>query len=408
MQRLILFFFTLNLFACSAMVTPIAGNFAEDPMKKKAELSPKAQELIENAFNGPNPRCLLDVHVHLVGVGSGHTGAWVNPHMNSLLSPYKKLQYNVYMSASGIKSYETADHDYLERLMILLRAEPRLGRVLLFGFDYHYDENGERNLEKSSFYIPNDYVEKVANEHPDLFVPVISVHPDRPDAIAELTKWAKKGVKFIKWLPNAQRIDASLEKHRAYYDIMLRYGMTLIGHTGEERAVEGEENQRLGNPLLFKFPLDMGVKVIMAHAASLGQCEDFETEGKPHVACFDLFWRMFTSPKYKKNLFTELSGMTLHTRIGKPILTLLEHPEYADRIMNGSDYPLPAINILYRTGQLQDLGYLTEEERTALNEVYEYNPLAFDFVMKRTMRHPVTKRPFPAKTFEAPFMPGCR
>lgn len=35
--------------------------------------------------------------------------------------------------------------------------------------------------------------------------------------------------------------------------------------------MEAEEAQRLGNPRLLRRPLDLGVKVIVAHAASLGQ-----------------------------------------------------------------------------------------------------------------------------------------
>ena len=58
--------------------------------------------------------------------------------------------------------------------------------------------------------------------------------------------------------------------------------------------------------------------------------------------------------------------------------------------MNGSDYPLPAINWIYRTSQWKDQGYITDSERESLNQIYHYNPLLFDFVSKRTLHHPKT------------------
>ena len=31
-------------------------------------------------------------------------------------------------------------------------------------------------------------------------------------------------------------------------------------------------------------------------------------------------------------------------------------------------------------------GFITEAERVALNEIYDFNPLVFDYVLKRTLR----------------------
>ena len=76
------------------------------------------------------------------------------------------------------------------------------------------------------------------------------------------------------------------------------------------------------------------------------------------------------------------------------------------RLLNGSDYPLPAINVIIRTGELLELGYITEEERGYLNEIYDFNPLLFDFVVKRTVRGPNGERFAPevfyAREFTAP------
>ena len=39
------------------------------------------------------------------------------------------------------------------------------------------------------------------------------------------------------------------------------------------------------------------------------------------------------------------------------------------------------------------------EERELLNEIYDYNPLLFDFVVKRTIRHPESGERFPPNVF---------
>jgi hypothetical protein len=44
-------------------------------------------------------------------------------------------------------------------------------------------------------------------------------------------------------------------------------------------------------------------------------------------------------------------------------------------------------------------GYINADERESLNEIYDYNPLLFDFVLKRTIRLPGTKKRLPASVF---------
>jgi hypothetical protein len=93
--------------------------------------------------------------------------------------------------------------------------------------------------------------------------------------------------------------------------------------------------------------------------------------------------------------------MTQFNRIGEPLSTVIEREELHGRLVNGSDYPLPAINLLIRTKPLVRAGYLKEEEGTALREIYGFNPLLFDFVLKRCLKLPGTQRRLPASIFES-------
>jgi len=91
--------------------------------------------------------------------------------------------------------------------------------------------------------------------------------------------------------------------------------------------------------------------------------------------------------------------MTQYNRIGRPLTTILSRADLHHRLVNGSDYPLPAVNVLIRTGPLAKLGYIDADETEALREIYHYNPLLFDFVLKRTLKVPGTNKRLPPSVF---------
>jgi mannonate dehydratase len=196
------------------------------------------------------------------------------------------------------------------------------------------------------------------------------------------------------------------DKLDPFYHIMKEYDMVLISHTGVEVATEAEAYQHLGNPLLLKKPLDMGVKVVMAHVASLGECEEEEAAicppGTPYV---DLAIGMLEDPRYEHLVFADISAVTQYNRT-HTLDKILAKSSIHSRLINGSDYPLPAINIVIQTRSLVSSGHITPEDREALNEIYDFNPLLFDFVLKRTLRHSETGAKFPPSVFvEHPDLP---
>jgi len=206
---------------------------------------------------------------------------------------------------------------------------------------------------------------------------------------------------MVKWLPNAMGIDPSDELCDPFYRKMKELGLVLLSHGGEEKAVEAEEDQRLGNPLLLRRALDHGVKVIVAHCAGLGENEDLDDNERTRRPNFDLFLRLMGEKRYEGLLFADISAMTQYNRAGRPLRTVIERAGLHERLVNGSDYPLPAINILIRTGALRKQGYIDNDERVWLNEIYDYNPLLFDFVLKRAIKLPGTNQRLPASIFMA-------
>ena len=377
----------------------IGGAFTHKPQELSSRISQLASDLIKRAFEDVDPERLVDHHVHIAGLGANGSGAFVNAKMRTWKHPFQRLKFKVYMSSARADDERTADAQLVQRLADLVENIPHHGKHRLLAFDKHYRPDGTVNLEKTEFYTPNEYVFRLAEQHPDKFVPNVSVNPYRPDAVAELEKWAGRGARVVKWLPNAMGIDPSNPRCDPFYAKMKKLDLILLSHGGEEKAVEAEEDQKLGNPLLLRRALDHGVKVIVAHCAGLGTNEDLDSRDRPHVDNFDLFMRLMDDKRYEGLVFGEISAMTQFNRLGKPLTTILEREDLHERLVNGSDYPLPAVNVLIRTRPLVKYGYITLHEADSLKEIYQFNPLLFDFVLKRAVKVPSTRRQLPPSVF---------
>jgi predicted TIM-barrel fold metal-dependent hydrolase len=380
------------------LIHRIGGAFTHKPEELKANISLKAGDLIKRAFEEIDPARLLDYHTHVAGIGTSGSGAFINPKMRTWRHPFHRLKFKVYVSAAGVADETQADTQIVERLARLVGNIEGHGKHRLLAFDKNYNRDGTANLKKTEFFVPNDHVFTIAAERPDLFEPVISVNPYRPDALDELERGRQRGARMVKWLPNAMGIDPSDELCDPFYQKMKQLGLVLLSHGGEEKAVEAEEDQKLGNPLLLRRALEQGVKVIVAHCAGLGDNEDHEDPQRKRLPNFDLFLRLMSEKRYEGLLFADISAMTQYNRAGA-LRTILAREDLHERLVNGSDYPLPVINILIRTGGLVKQGYITQEERTCLNEIYDYNPLLFDLVLKRTLKLPGSGKRLPASVF---------
>ncbi len=382
--------------------TVVGGRFAlhraARPAAPSGPLSEEAKALIDAAWSGIDPKRVVDCHVHVVGLGIGDTGCTIHPRMRSLWHPTHYAKFEVYRLAAGIDDLERADQQYVARLSSLARqqltirrgdrAKPQpFLRLHILAFDRAHREDGSVDQDASEFYVPNDYVLQLAKQNPDVFLPCGSVHPYRKDAVAELERIAAAGIRCIKWLPSAMRIDPASEKCDAFYAKLAELKIPLLTHGGLEKAVEADDAQKLANPLRLRRALDAGVKTIVCHCASTGDDEDLDAPGdiKPRKPSVDLFLRLMDDPKYADRMYGDVSALVQFNR-AEVLGRILERSDLHTRLINGSDYPLPAINVLVRTATLVKLGYIDETQRTLLNEIDRHNPLLFDFVLKRTLR----------------------
>jgi mannonate dehydratase len=157
-------------------------------------------------------------------------------------------------------------------------------------------------------------------------------------------------------------------------------------HCGEEKAVPGAGRDELGNPLLVRHALEAGVRVVVAHAASLGHARDTDSRSQPVRPAFELWTRLMDETAWQSLLFADVSAVFQSNRRSEVRRTVLLRDDWHHRLLHGSDYPLPGVMPLYAPAALASEGLLDESDVEPLRRIREHNPLLFDFVLKRRLR----------------------
>jgi predicted TIM-barrel fold metal-dependent hydrolase len=222
-----------------------------------------------------------------------------------------------------------ANRRYVEALERELSASTLVGRAVLLGLDGVYDSAGSLDESRTDFLVSNDHVFAVARGSPRL-LPGVSVNPARRDAVDELERCAAKGAVLVKVLPNSQAFDPADRRFLPFYAALARLRLPLLSHVGYEFSLIGQD-QSVGDPARLRTALDEGVTVIAAHGCSSG-----------------LFFRerhfptMLDLTRRYPNFYVDTSALTIPNRIGA-LFRLSRHPEIHDRLVFGTDYPLPVL-----------------------------------------------------------------
>ena len=348
-----------------------------------------SHDIVARAFDGIDPAKVIDAHVHLLGDGSEASGAWIGEQMRSPLNPLQYARYRFFLNASCVRHGEDADGAFLKRLLACHRAGARGTRLMLLAFDQVHDTDGRARAQMSAFHVPDAYARAVAARHRGEIEWAASVHPYRADALQALEEAAAGGARAVKWLPNAMGIDPASPRCDRFYAALARHRIPLLTHGGAEHAVSGAAAHGFGNPLRVRRALDHGVQVIVAHCASLGTGIDLDAgPNGPTVPNLDLFTRLMDDPRYEHLLMGDVSALTQSNRVADGLARVLERTEWHDRLLNGSDYPLPGVTALYDLDRMVTLGFLPAPAAPVLEQIQNHNPLMFDFVLKRTVsRH---------------------
>lgn len=352
-------------------------------------------DLVQSSFAGLDFSLVWDAHAHLVGTGDSGGGAYADPRGESWASPVERIRRKVMLAAACVDEQAAGSIDlrYIARLSALVDAFPRGFRMVLFAFDYMVDDAGREQPSRSTFHTPDAYARSVALRLPDRYGWVASIHPYRADALARLADAAASGTVAVKWLPSSMNIDPASPRCDAFYRRLVDLRLPLVIHCGEELAAPGAGQHGFNNPLHVRRPLETGVRVIVAHAASLGAARDLDRlrpgqpeNDAPRVASFELFSRLMDEPRWDGRLFADVSAVFQRNRDLAVQRALIERQHWHHRLLHGSDYPLPGIGLVYRLPTFVDAGWLRPEEADVLTQLRPFNPLLFEFVLKRSLR----------------------
>jgi mannonate dehydratase len=141
-----------------------------------------------------------------------------------------------------------------------------------------------------------------------------------------------------------------------------------------------------------KHALNEGADVTMLHIGRIG------LKDEPGRYSVQFFRTLYQADRFPGTLRGEISAVPYDETVGLLWqVAARSRGEGPLRFVNGSDYPAvtPYLFVKHKTlkklvkpgkgGPLSDGAYITEDQQAALDEIYRYNPLLFDFALKRTL-----------------------
>ena len=269
-----------------------------------------------------------DCHVHLAALPDGRNGCHISTRM--LKSPL--FRFLLWKHGLDVRDPAGANRRYVEQLEGELRASTHVGRAVVLAMDGVYDTAGNLDPSATEFLVSNDYLLTTVASRPDRFLAGVSINPQRRDALDELDRCASAGAVLVKVLPNTQRFDLANAAYVPYYRCLARRGLPLLSHVGYEFSLMGHD-QPMGDPDRLRRALDEGATVIAAHGCSNG------------LVVREPYYRtMLSLMAQYPNFYTDISALTVPNRLGMA-LRLRRHPEWADRLLFGTDYPLPIFHL---------------------------------------------------------------
>jgi uncharacterized protein len=261
----------------------------------------------------------VDLHVHLIGNGLKGSGCRVRRVWWQ--EPFVRMMAHSIGLATDPGSPDL-DEAYVERLRAWVDQSSLVAVVLLACDDVHQDD-GTPRPDLSCLYVPNQYVFEIARRDAR-FLPAISIHPARKNALDLLEAGVEAGAVLLKLLPCVQIVDPGLVQYRPFWKRMAELRLPLLAHTGGEFSLPTYRPD-LCNPICLRPVLEQGVTVIAAHC------------GAPALPWQPDFSGHFLNLRNAfPNLYGDISALSqpVHFR------TLSRVRQNPERILYGSDYPV--------------------------------------------------------------------
>jgi hypothetical protein len=270
------------------------------------------------------PRPTLDLHVHLFGLDQAATGCRMSEKITRGFA-FLALSHLLNLRVAG----KTLDQRYEEVLVEQLKTSG-LTKGAILGQDAVYDRDGKIDWERTSFYVPNDYVFTTVAKYSEQMIPCPSINPNRADAIEELNRCHEKGARLLKIHPPTQGVDVADTKHTKFFRRCQELNMLVLVHTGHEHSAPVID-KALAAPKRLALALEQGCTVVACHAGT-GWISDEPDQLPEFLALLKRYPKLWGD--------TAVLGTAGRVR---DVERLLEDKELVcSRLLHGSDFPFPA------------------------------------------------------------------
>lgn len=292
----------------------------------------------------------LDIHLHLFGKGDAGSGCRLSKATSE--GPLSQLL------AGKLGIYErakTSDEGYVLALAEHLEKSG-VSKGVILAQDAVYDRNGKPDWGKTHLYVPNDYLFQVVARSPRWMIPCVSINPQRADAIVELERCATKGARVLKIHPPTQGVDLSEKRYVPFFRRCAELKVVVMVHTGHEHSAP-IISAALANPWKLALALEEGCTVVACHCGT-----GWRTDPVDMLPDFLAMVRKY------KNLWGDTSVLGSAGRV-RDMSRLLADGEAKDRLLHGSDFPIPATPFAFvgtlgvlKAARLQAIENLIEQD----------------------------------------------
>ncbi|MBL8820994.1 MAG: amidohydrolase [Planctomycetia bacterium] len=264
----------------------------------------------------------LDIHVHLFGTGDSGSGCRLSESIQN------GIQFRVLTLALNLKTQgKTLDEAYVNVLIQHIK-QSGLTKVAVLSQDAIYDSHGEADWNRTSFYVPNNYLFKITAQHQDLMIPCPGINPQRKDALEELERIHTQGARLFKIHPPTQGVNVADRKYTKFYQRCAELKLVIMVHTGHEHSAPVIDKD-LANPARLELMLDQGPTVVACHAGT-GWPSDYPDQ----LPAFTHLLKRYP------NLWGDTAVLGTAGRV-RDFSRLLENTAICDRLLHGSDFPFP-------------------------------------------------------------------
>ncbi len=305
---------------------------------------------------------VVDVHCHVgqfrrparsASPFSFERGEWEAFFSDSLLQRLPRPLLRWLLGAEGCGGHETVDAAIERFLLRHILDTPSVDRVVLLAFDAYHADDGRtlgpaatRRDPGTHLYVSNTYVRDLCERHPDRLWLGASVHPYRRGAAAALEEVTASGAVLIKWLPLTQNIDAADPRTIAFLEHAGRIGVPILVHYGGEMSLpDPRPDLEDPAPMLESLRRLRGrgrmPTVIVAHAAAPSW------PWSAGARYFDRLMDALAGEFRDAPLYADIAALATWNRT-RWLKRLLDRPELHDKLVYGSDFPIPTFPQLFR------------------------------------------------------------